>query len=161
MPGPGWQQTMRNQKLAAWGAQLSHVRCPAKSRECKEESERDQGSASLGVIGAIRCHQRTMMLVTRRCGHRALVPTLPGVSGPPPSRALTSTRCGATRLQQRITWSRGLALLRTILSMASPRRNRCRALLRSWVDFTSPTRRQDHKSHQSQTQKWFDLSKHG
>lgn len=73
---------------------------------------------------------------------------------------LTSTRCGATRLQQRITWNSGLDLLRTILSMASPRRNRWRALLRSWVDLTSPIRRQDHKSHKAQTQKQFDLFKY-
>ena len=58
------------------------VRCPAKPREYKEGSERDQGGASLGVIRAM-CHQRTMMLVARRCGHRALVPTLPGVPGLP------------------------------------------------------------------------------
>lgn len=52
----------------------------------------------------------------------------------------TSTRWGATRLQQRIRWSNGRDLLRTILSMASPSRNKWSALLLSCVDFTSPTR---------------------
>ena len=52
--------------------------------------------------------------------------------------APTSTRCGATMLQALIMCSRGLVLFLTIRSMASPSRNRCRALRLSMVDLASP-----------------------
>lgn len=101
----------------------------------------------------------TVLFVPTKTGDPVLA-LLQEVPELPTFQVLTSTRCGATRLQQRITWSRGRDLLRTILSMASPSRNRWRALLRSWVDLTSPTRREDHKSHNDPTQKEFDLFKH-